>query len=32
MKRFVGGEDRKQAVLLSEYLEDYVSEDNPGLR
>ncbi|MEX3954163.1 IS1182 family transposase [Paraburkholderia sp. EG287B] len=29
MKRFVEGEDRKQAVLLPEYLEDYVSEDNP---
>ena len=29
MKRFVEGDDRKQAVLLPEYLEDYVSEDNP---
>jgi len=29
MKRFVEGEDRNQAVLLPEYLEDYVSEDNP---
>lgn len=29
MKRFVEGEDRKQAVLLPEYLEDYVSDDNP---
>ncbi|MGF6936198.1 transposase [Paraburkholderia sp. UCT70] len=29
MKRFIEGKDRKQAVLLPEYLEDYVSEDNP---
>jgi hypothetical protein len=29
MKRFVVGEDRSQAVLLPEYLEDYVSDDNP---
>jgi len=29
MKRFVEGEDRNQAVLLPEYLEDYVSDDNP---
>jgi transposase len=29
MKRFVEGEDRTQAVLLPEYLEDYVSDDNP---
>ena len=29
MKRFIEGEDRKQAVLLPEYLEDYVSGDNP---
>jgi transposase len=29
MKRFVEGEDRKQAVLLPEYLEGYVSDDNP---
>ncbi|EIM94686.1 transposase [Paraburkholderia hospita] len=29
MKRFVEGEDRKQAVWLPEYLEDYVSDDNP---
>src|SRR5260370_12757478 len=29
MKRFVEGEDRRQAVLLPEYLDDYVSEDNP---
>jgi len=29
MKRFVEGEDRKQAILLPEYLEDYVSDDNP---
>jgi transposase len=29
MKRFVEGEDRNQAVLLPEYLEDYVSDHNP---
>src|SRR5476651_803069 len=29
MKRFVEGEDRNQAILLPEYLEDYVSDDNP---
>jgi transposase len=29
MKRFVEGEDRKQAVFLPEYLGDYVSDDNP---
>ncbi|MEP6968660.1 MAG: IS1182 family transposase [Pseudomonadota bacterium] len=29
MKRFVEGEDRRQGVLLPEYLEDYVSEENP---
>jgi transposase len=29
MKRFVEGEDRKQGVLLPEYLEDYVSDENP---
>jgi len=29
MKRFVEGEDRRQAYLLPESLEDYVSEDNP---
>ncbi|MFK4448524.1 transposase [Caballeronia udeis] len=29
MKRFVEGEDRNQAVLLPEYLEDYVPDDNP---
>ena len=28
MKRFVEGEDRRQGVLLPEYLDDYVSEDN----
>jgi transposase len=28
MKRFVEGEDRRQGVLLQEYLDDYVSEDN----
>ncbi len=29
MGRFVEGEDRRQGVLLPEYLEDYVTEDNP---
>jgi transposase len=29
MKRFVEGEDRKQGVLLPEYLDDYVAENNP---
>jgi hypothetical protein len=27
MKRFVEGEDRKQGVLLPEYLDDYVAEN-----
>jgi transposase len=29
MKRFVESCDRRQGVLLPEYLEDYVSDDNP---
>ena len=29
MKRFVEGEDRKQATLLPECLDDYIAEDNP---
>jgi len=29
MKRFIEGEGRNQATLLPEYLDDYVSEDNP---
>jgi hypothetical protein len=29
MKRFIEGEDRRQATLLPESLEDYVTEDNP---
>ena len=29
MKRFVEGEDRRQAYLLPESLDDYVAEDNP---
>jgi hypothetical protein len=29
MKRFVEGEDRRQGTLLPEYLEDYVSDENP---
>jgi transposase len=29
MKRFIVGEDRSQATLLPEYLDDYIAEDNP---
>ena len=29
MKRFVEGEDRRQGVLLPEFLDDYEAEDNP---
>ena len=29
MKRFIEGEDRRQATLLPESLEDYMTEDNP---
>jgi hypothetical protein len=29
MKRFIEGEDRRQATLLPDSLEDYVKEDNP---
>jgi transposase len=29
MGRFVEGEDRRQSLLLSETLDDYVTEDNP---
>jgi transposase len=29
VKRFVEGEDRRQGILLPEYLDDYVGEDNP---
>jgi transposase len=29
MKRFVEGEDRRQATLLPDSLDDYVTEDNP---
>src|SRR5471030_1173768 len=29
MGRFVEGEDRRQGVLLPEYLDDYVSEEDP---
>jgi len=29
MSRFVEGEDRRQGILLPEYLDDYVSEENP---
>jgi transposase len=29
LKRFVEGEDRRQGILLPEYLDDYVGEDNP---
>ena len=29
MKRFIEGEDRRQATLFPDSLEDYVTEDNP---
>ena len=29
MSRFIEGEDRSQATLLPEYLDDYIAEDNP---
>lgn len=29
MGRFVEGKDRRQGILLPEYLDDYVSEENP---
>ena len=29
MKRFIRGEDRTQATLLPELLDDYISENNP---
>jgi transposase len=29
MKRFIEGEDRSQATLLPEYLDDYIAADNP---
>ena len=29
MKRFIQGEDRTQATLLPELLDDYISENNP---
>ena len=29
MKRFIEGEDRSQATLLPEYLDDYIAEENP---
>jgi transposase len=29
MKRLVEGKDRRQGVLLPEYLDDFVSEENP---
>jgi transposase len=29
MKRYIEGEDRNQATLLPEYLDDYIAEDNP---
>ena len=29
MKRFVEGEDRRQGVLLPEFLDDWVSQENP---
>jgi transposase len=30
MKRFVETEDRRQGVLLPEYLDDWVAEENPA--
>jgi transposase len=29
MKRFVEGEDRRQGVLLPEFLDEYVLDENP---
>jgi hypothetical protein len=29
MKRFIEGEDRRQAMLLPDCLDDYVAENNP---
>jgi transposase len=29
MKQFIEGVDRQQAMLLPEYLDDYVDENNP---
>ena len=29
MKRFVEGEDRREATLLPECLDDYLTQDNP---
>ncbi|HEY8071512.1 MAG TPA: IS5/IS1182 family transposase, partial [Methylocystis sp.] len=29
MNRFIEGEDRRQATLLPDSLEDYVTDDNP---
>ena len=29
MKRLVEGEDRRQGVLLAEFLDDWLSEENP---
>jgi hypothetical protein len=29
MKRFIEGEDRSQATLLADCLDDYIAEDNP---
>jgi len=29
MKRYIEGEDRSQATLLPEYLDDYIADDNP---
>ena len=29
MARYIEGEDRRQRALLPEYLDDYVSEENP---
>ena len=29
MSRFIAGEERRQAILLPDSLEDYVADDNP---
>jgi len=29
MARYVEGDERQQVILLPEYLDDYIAEDNP---
>ena len=29
MKRFIAGQDRTQSTLLTELLDEYISEENP---